>query len=134
MAETLPRLRYSLDFAPSLDPARPGLVIRDPYHFSDAVLVVPPALVAVLDCFDGEHTELDLRSELVRLTGEIQVGDIERNLFDSLNDAGFLETAYPGVQFVQADKKASFGTIVKVMDALKLAGVKNLPAFTREGK
>jgi biopolymer transport protein ExbD len=35
---------------------------------------------------------------------------------------------------LQADKKASFGTIVKVMDALKLAGVKNLPAFTREEK
>jgi biopolymer transport protein ExbD len=35
---------------------------------------------------------------------------------------------------LQADKKAAFGTIVKVMDALKLAGVKNLPAFTREGK
>ena len=33
---------------------------------------------------------------------------------------------------LQADKKASFGTIIKVMDALKLAGVKNLPAFTRE--
>jgi biopolymer transport protein ExbD len=33
---------------------------------------------------------------------------------------------------LQADKKASFGTIVKVMDALKLAGVRNLPAFTRE--
>jgi biopolymer transport protein ExbD len=35
---------------------------------------------------------------------------------------------------LQADKKASFGTIIKVMDALKLAGVKNLPAFTREEK
>jgi biopolymer transport protein ExbD len=35
---------------------------------------------------------------------------------------------------LQADKKASFGTIVKVMDGLKLAGVKNLPAFTRETK
>jgi biopolymer transport protein ExbD len=35
---------------------------------------------------------------------------------------------------LQADKKASFGTIVKVMDALKLAGIKNLPAFTREQK
>ncbi|HXX41922.1 MAG TPA: biopolymer transporter ExbD [Chthoniobacterales bacterium] len=35
---------------------------------------------------------------------------------------------------LQADKKASFGTIVKVMDALKLAGVKNLPAFTSEQK
>ena len=35
---------------------------------------------------------------------------------------------------LQADKKASFGTIVKVMDALKLAGVKNLPAFTQGEK
>jgi biopolymer transport protein ExbD len=35
---------------------------------------------------------------------------------------------------LQADKKASFGTIIKVMDALKLAGVQNLPAFTREEK
>jgi biopolymer transport protein ExbD len=35
---------------------------------------------------------------------------------------------------LQADKKASYGTIIKVLDALKLAGVKNLPAFTREGK
>lgn len=35
---------------------------------------------------------------------------------------------------LQADKKSSFGTIVKVMDALKLAGIKNLPAFTSEQK
>lgn len=35
---------------------------------------------------------------------------------------------------LQADKKASFGAIIKVMDALKLAGVKNLPAFTHGEK
>jgi biopolymer transport protein ExbD len=35
---------------------------------------------------------------------------------------------------MQADRKASFGAIIKVMDALKLAGVKNLPAFTRPEK
>ena len=35
---------------------------------------------------------------------------------------------------MEADKKASFGTIIKVMDALKLSGVKNLPAFTRPEK
>jgi biopolymer transport protein ExbD len=35
---------------------------------------------------------------------------------------------------LQADRKASFGTIIKVMDALKLAGVKNLPAFTQGEK
>jgi biopolymer transport protein ExbD len=33
---------------------------------------------------------------------------------------------------LQADKKASWGTIIKVMDSLKMAGVKNLPSFTRE--
>ena len=35
---------------------------------------------------------------------------------------------------LQADRKASFGTIIRVMDALKLAGVRNLPAFTKEEK
>jgi MEMO1 family protein len=87
----LPRLRLNLDFTPSPDPARPGLFIRDPYHYSDATLLVPPPLVQVLECFDGMQSTLDLRSELVRITGEIQVGDLEKHLFDSLNDAGFLE-------------------------------------------
>ena len=32
---------------------------------------------------------------------------------------------------LKADEKASFGIIIKVMDALKLAGVTNLPAFTQ---
>jgi len=76
---------------PSPDPARPGLFIRDPYHYSDATLLVPPILVQALQCFDGSQSTLDLRSELVRLTGEIQVGPIEKNLFDSLSEAGFLE-------------------------------------------
>ncbi len=91
MAETLPRLRLNLDFMPSPDPERPGLMIRDPYHYSDSVLMIPPVLVPCLDCFDGTQTELDLRSEIVRITGQIQVGQIERNLFESLDEAGFLE-------------------------------------------
>ena len=32
---------------------------------------------------------------------------------------------------LKADEKATFGIIIKVMDALKLAGIKNLPAFTQ---
>ena len=32
---------------------------------------------------------------------------------------------------LKADEKASFGVIIKVLDALKLAGIKNLPAFTQ---
>lgn len=91
MSEALPRLRFNLDFLPSSDENRPGLYIRDPYHYSDATLLVPPPLVAALECFDGMQTTLDLRSELVRITGEIQVGDIEKHLFDALDEAGFLE-------------------------------------------
>ncbi|MBV9443795.1 MAG: AmmeMemoRadiSam system protein B [Acidobacteriaceae bacterium] len=91
MSEVLPRLRYNLDFLPSPDPNRPGLFIRDPYHYTDATLLVPPPLVQALECFDGQQSSVDLRSELVRVTGEIQVGDLEKHLFETLNDAGFLE-------------------------------------------
>ena len=76
---------------PSPSEEHPGLLIRDPYRFSDAVLIVPPPLVACLECFDGERTDLDLREVLVRMTGNLEVGDIERNLVDALSGAGFLE-------------------------------------------
>lgn len=76
---------------PSPDSERPGLYIRDPYHYSDATLLIPPPLVQALEYFDGQQTAVDLRAELVRITGEIQVGELEQHLFDSLNEAGFLE-------------------------------------------
>jgi MEMO1 family protein len=83
----------SLDFVPSSDPEHPGLLVRDPYRFSDSMLLIPPQLVECLACFDGQQTALDLRAALVRITGEIQVGQIEKNLFDALSGAGFLEDA-----------------------------------------
>ncbi len=93
MPHQLPRLRLGLDFIPSADPERPGLLIRDHYQFSDAMLLIPPPLVQCLACFDGEQTELDLRAELVQITGEIQVGELEKHLVDTLSGAGFLEDA-----------------------------------------
>ncbi len=91
MSGRLPRLRLSLDFMPSPDPQHPGLLIRDPFRFSDAMLLIPPELVPCLECFDGERTTLDLRENLVRLTGEIQVSDLEQHLYDTLSQSGFLE-------------------------------------------
>jgi AmmeMemoRadiSam system protein B len=81
----------NLDFMPSPIEDRPGLLIRDPFRYSDATLVVPPALVGCLECFDGERTDLDLRAALVRITGDFQVGELEQHLIDSLSQAGFLE-------------------------------------------
>ena len=70
---------------------RPGLLIRDPFQYSDATLIVPPALVQCLAYFDGEHSELDLRAELVRLTGELDVTALVEHLTETLSKAGFLE-------------------------------------------
>jgi len=106
--DALPRLRFNLDFAPSPDPARPGLIIRDPYHYTDATLIVPPPLVQALECFDGQQSTLDLRSELVRITGEIQVGDLEKHLFDSLNDAGFFDN--DRYRELKAQREAEFAS------------------------
>jgi AmmeMemoRadiSam system protein B len=91
LAQLLPRLRANLDFLPSPSPEHPGLLIRDPYKFSDAMLILPPILIEVLECFDGRQTDLDLRAALVRLTQSLEVGDTARNLAETLSAAGFLE-------------------------------------------
>ena len=91
MAERLPRLRATLEFMPSPVEGRPGLLIRDPFHYSDATLIIPPGLLEALQWFDGEHTELDLREYFVRLTGDLRVGELQQHLVRSLSEAGFLE-------------------------------------------
>ncbi|HEV3200185.1 MAG TPA: AmmeMemoRadiSam system protein B [Bryobacteraceae bacterium] len=91
MSQPLPRLRLNLDFMPSPAPDHPGLFIRDPYRFSDAMLIIPPVLIECLQCFDGQQTELDLREMLVRLTDSLDVGEIQRHLLQTLSNAGFLE-------------------------------------------
>ncbi len=91
MSQPLARLRPTLDFMPSPAPDQPGLFIRDPYRFSDAMLIVPPVLVECLQCFDGSHTELDLRAMLVRATGDLEVSAIALRLTETLSQAGFLE-------------------------------------------
>jgi MEMO1 family protein len=81
----------NLDFMPSPSPDHPGLFIRDPYRFSDAMLIIPPPLVECLQCFDGRQTGVDLQAALVRLTNDLQAGEIGQHLIQTLSDAGFLE-------------------------------------------
>src|SRR3954453_2527767 len=91
MAQSLPRLRANLDFMPSPVPDRPGLLIRDAYRYSDVTLIIPPGLVECLRFFDGESSDLELRQDLVRITGDLQVGELEKNLIETLGSSGFLE-------------------------------------------
>ncbi len=91
MAAPLPRLRADLDVMPSPLPEQPGLVIRDPYRYSTATLVVPPLLARCLGCFDGRQDEGDLRAKLVKLAGRVTVGEAAKNLVKALREAGFLD-------------------------------------------
>jgi biopolymer transport protein ExbD len=76
-----------------------------------------------------EHAVVSVNeNDEVRLDGQVVgIDDLEASVKN-------LPATRRSTLALQADKKASFGMIVKVMDALKLAGVKNLPAFTHEGK
>ena len=66
--------------------------------------------------------------DVVKLNGRaVQIEELE----PAVNE---LSASEKSSLALQADKKASFGTIIKVMDALKLAGVRNLPAFTQPEK
>jgi AmmeMemoRadiSam system protein B len=90
---------------------RPGLFIRDPYRYSEAVLIIPPPLVECLRCFDGRQTDLDLRSLLVRITGDLQVGELEKHLIETFSSAGFLEDE--AFAQMKADRQREFAAAPK---------------------
>ena len=87
----LPRLRHTLDFLPSPFEDKPGLVIRDPFQFTNATLIIPPELIECLAFYDGTQSPLDLRAHLVKLSGDLSAGEIETQLSGALSEAGFLE-------------------------------------------
>ncbi|MEP6809243.1 MAG: biopolymer transporter ExbD [Chthoniobacterales bacterium] len=78
--------------------------------------------------------ELDHALLSVNAQDEIRLDGAPVAIDELENAVRGLAAARKSTLALQADKKASFGTIIKVMDALKLAGVKNLPAFTHGEK
>ncbi len=94
MSEPLSRLRSDLDIMPSPVEDRPGLLLRDSLHYSDAVLIIPPQLIQCLTCFDGRQTGRDLHELLYRMSGgDLRAGEMGDHLADTLSRSGFLEDA-----------------------------------------
>jgi len=90
MSRRLAALRGDLDLFPSPDRERPGLVIQDKNGFSDRQIIVPPLLVRVLEVFDGEQTDVDLRAALTRVTGELDNTELAAHFEQVLSESGFL--------------------------------------------
>ncbi len=92
MADPLPRLRRELDVMPSPAPEQPGLLIRDPFRYSDAVVVIPPPLVDGLRCFDGKNTADHLKALLWSMSGDAKSSGVAEHLIQALDEFGFLES------------------------------------------
>lgn len=88
----LARLRRDLDLTPSPIADRPGLLIRDPFRYTEQILIIPPPLVSGLRLFDGQHTDLDLLLHLTIMTGELVPEEIVAHLIAALASGGFLES------------------------------------------
>ena len=80
-----------LDFMPSPVEDRPGLLIRDPFHYSDVTLIIPPPLVPLLSMMDGEQTEDEMRRVLLDMTQDLRIGEVQDHLLEALGQAGFVE-------------------------------------------
>ncbi|MFN8546495.1 MAG: AmmeMemoRadiSam system protein B [Candidatus Eisenbacteria bacterium] len=91
MSEQLPSLRLGLDAFPSPLAEQPGLLLRDPYRFTEAVIVVPPLLAYGLSFYDGEHTVEDLRGHLAEAIGQAIPDDLIAQMTSALSSGGFLE-------------------------------------------
>src|SRR5262245_50235057 len=90
--QPLPPLRRGLDMFPSPVAEKPGLLIRDPFRYSEDILVIPPLLVAALNFLDGESTLLDAQAYLSKLVGQIVPSDFIQTMIDVMQQGGFLET------------------------------------------
>jgi len=91
MSRRLAPLRRTLDAMPSPVEDRPGLLLRDPFGYTDEVVIIPPPLVPFLQFFDGEHEETDLAAALFRASGDITANGFAARLTDTLGGSGFLE-------------------------------------------
>lgn len=81
-----------------------------------------------------ESTTQETEPILLRVRGAEEISIDERPvalpaLAQALREA---ITSQPGRPLaLQADREAAFGVVVQVLDALKEAGIKNIPAFTQ---
>lgn len=86
-----PRLRHVEAF-PVEHEGRGFVALRDPAGYTDAVVMLPQAVVEIVALFDGERSIIDIQAELARRCGEIVArADIER-LIEGLDENGFMDS------------------------------------------
>ena len=109
MTQFLPRLRTTLDVFPSPDPEQPGLLLRDPLHYTEDILIIPPIYISALQMLDGKHTESEVQMQLTQVIGRPFPIHPLHEFLGVLQQSGFLET--PEFDQMQSQKHAAFAAL-----------------------
>lgn len=93
MSDNVPPLRRGIDIVPSPLAESPGLILRDPFRYTQAVLLIPSGWIPALALLDGSSTELELQETLTRASGGqlVRREDIQQ-FVQVLRNHGFLES------------------------------------------
>jgi len=83
-----PRLR-AVEVVP-LEEGTYGL--RDPYRYTEKILIVPQNILFILSLFDGRHSILDIQCEYTRRFGDLLYSQKVQEIVDQLDGGGFLES------------------------------------------
>lgn len=91
--ENIPRLRPGLDIMPSPIADSPGLILRDPFRYTQDILLIPAGWVPALALLDGKRSELELQSVLTRQNGgRLVLREDVRRFVEVLRGRGFLDS------------------------------------------
>ena len=93
MTDHVPALRRGIDIVRSPIAESPGLILRDPFRYTQAVLLIPSGWIPALAILNGTSTELDLQAALTRASGGqfVRSEDVE-HFVHTLRTHGFLES------------------------------------------
>ena len=81
-----PKLR-NVEFVPTSIGGRQGLVLRDPFLYTDKILFVPREVVGIIQFFDGTKTYRQIQEEILSRSGsKVDAGDIKK-VADELESA-----------------------------------------------
>lgn len=86
-----PKLRPVEAFPTEVD-GRQLLCLRDPTHYTEAVLFLPRVAADILRHFDGKHSILDIQAAYVRRHGELLFREHVEYIIATLDEHFFLES------------------------------------------
>ena len=86
-----PRLR-PVEVFPTTLRGQQVFCLRDPMHYTDTIVSVPPQAAAILDLFDGRHSILDIQEAFARRFGVLLFREQLQQVIQSLDDCLLLES------------------------------------------